>query len=91
MYMYVSENHGQKVFMKQYLDLSTHNFVFHVQTRRTVIPLPPDSNPEYDLDLLDIGQYAHVEVEAVDASGDPSPSVRVSNCWSVYTGKWTGT
>ena len=47
---------------------------FPVQTRRTVIPLPPESNPDYDLDLLDIGQYAHVEVEAVNTDGEPAPS-----------------
>nr|XP_054759184.1 uncharacterized protein LOC129265193 [Lytechinus pictus] len=42
------------------------------QVRRTVVPLPPDPDLDHDLDLLDMGQYAHVELEAVDIHGDPA-------------------
>ncbi|XP_071498055.1 uncharacterized protein [Diadema antillarum] len=81
------EGDAERRVLKSYNDFPTASS----QTRRTVIPLPPGSNPDHDLDLLDIGQYAHVEVEAVDIGGEPEPdawqrSLRVSNVAGDFRG-----
>ncbi len=41
------------------------------QNHRAWVTLPPVSDSDHDIDLIDIGQYAHVELDAVDENGLP--------------------
>lgn len=48
-------------------------FSFHLyyQQRKTLVTLPQVSDPDHEIDLLDIGHFAHVELEAVNQENYP--------------------
>ncbi|PIK33353.1 hypothetical protein BSL78_29826 [Apostichopus japonicus] len=62
------------------------------QTRRTLVTLPSTFDPDHDIDLLDIGHFAHVELEAVSDAHYPVAelSLRVLNVKRI-AGDNTGT
>lgn len=59
-----------------------------LQKRKTQIPIPESSGPDYDLDVLDLGQHAQVGLLATDAKGLPlsgSRSLRITTVGGDHT------
>ncbi len=45
--------------------------IIYCQIRRTRMTIPPTRGPDHHVDLLDLGQFAHVGMMAVDEQGLP--------------------